>query len=601
MKIQEKGNTEIKEVQRKIQYIKSRFGESDEPLLSALEEHGIQLPVKEMPVFQLKSYLSEKEWKVWQNMSDVRKKQILRQVTQTGDYRRLADSIQKSMVGMGIWNKQNEWTNGGTTHEKKKTEYHSQRTQNVQGIYEETEGNTSDVDANTTFQAKSGIAQMGDSVMQTGEGTFETPASKTGITLASDVTSGGSVELVKVGARVVKKTAKTISNSIQASEHEKHRSVQGLFTQNETTVGNSLGNVSGLQNFIMATAAIVGTIAQVVLLPLLIMLLIPILIVTAIFTLITTIVTATSGGGMGDSSYLQWAEEIAADDSHGYSNGHAYGYETGRLGPDYDCSSFVCTALRNAGYPLSGGETTGTMPAALVAAGFEQLPYTGQADLLPGDILLVHETDPVNGRQHTEFYYGNGQVVGATGDLDGKKAGDQSGSGGEIRVGAFYEDGWQYVFRSENGYANEGEIEIPETYEGYEVGRIYTCTPHYGTWNWAYTQREVFNKWVEAGSVYSENVAMIDDKYLIACADTFGRVGDYVTFYLDDGTALDCIIADQKSRSDPNFTIYGHIHGNAIDVIEAETDATINPGSAGCVPSWGGHRVVSCTNHGSVL
>ena len=48
---------------------------------------------------------------------------------------------------------------------------------------------------------------------------------------------------------------------------------------------------------------------------------------------------------------VAWAEQIAADDRHGYSQVH-------RNSPDYDCSSFVGTALANAGFPISIYSTT---------------------------------------------------------------------------------------------------------------------------------------------------------------------------------------------------------------------------------------------------
>lgn len=75
----------------------------------------------------------------------------------------------------------------------------------------------------------------------------------------------------------------------------------------------------------------------------------------------------------------------------------------------------------------------------------------------------------------------------------------------------------------------------------------------------------------------------------------------YGRCYFEDGTSIETIIADRKSEHDSTWTPWGHIHGNQIDVIEAETLLTINPGQPGCVESWGGHRVVSATNHGAFI
>ena len=43
---------------------------------------------------------------------------------------------------------------------------------------------------------------------------------------------------------------------------------------------------------------------------------------------------------------VKWAENTAADDSHGYSQYNRWG------NPDYDCASFVISAFRSAGFYL---------------------------------------------------------------------------------------------------------------------------------------------------------------------------------------------------------------------------------------------------------
>ena len=48
---------------------------------------------------------------------------------------------------------------------------------------------------------------------------------------------------------------------------------------------------------------------------------------------------------------LQWMLDIAADNSHGYS-------QVNRWGPDYDCSSMVIQAWENAGVPVKSAGAT---------------------------------------------------------------------------------------------------------------------------------------------------------------------------------------------------------------------------------------------------
>ena len=139
-------------------------------------------------------------------------------------------------------------------------------------------------------------------------------------------------------------------------------------------------------------------------------------------------------------TYVSWAVRIANDNSHGYS-------QAVRWAPDYDCSSFVISALESAGFPMKayGASYTGNMGAALRACGFVKVGgvnlATG-AGLIYGDILLNPQT-------HTEIYIGEGKTAGAhCSETGGKygKAGDQTGN--EISIQSYrnknYKEVWRY-------------------------------------------------------------------------------------------------------------------------------------------------------------
>ena len=82
---------------------------------------------------------------------------------------------------------------------------------------------------------------------------------------------------------------------------------------------------------------------------------------------------------------LQWAISIANDNSHGYSMSNRWG------NPDYDCSSFVISALKAAGYDVGGATYTQNMRSALTPRGFTWIPWSqigGMGNLKRGDILL---------------------------------------------------------------------------------------------------------------------------------------------------------------------------------------------------------------------
>lgn len=147
---------------------------------------------------------------------------------------------------------------------------------------------------------------------------------------------------------------------------------------------------------------------------------------------------------------VEWALEIAKDDSHGYDQGS-------RWSPDYDCSSLVISAYKHAGIPLTC-TYTGNMRSDMLNHGFAPVPTvnlkTG-ANLMPGDVLL-------NETHHTAMYVGNGKVVHAAGNEMGKATGGQTGdqTGKEICVTGYFNFPWDCVLR----YARKEEPKPGSTY-----------------------------------------------------------------------------------------------------------------------------------------
>lgn len=101
---------------------------------------------------------------------------------------------------------------------------------------------------------------------------------------------------------------------------------------------------------------------------------------------------------------LSWALGIANDDTHNYVYGASHGAE----GVNYDCSSFVSWALKHAGLDVPVC-TTSNMKDTFTKYNFTWIPWSNISsvnNLQRGDILLDEG-------KHTEFYYGNSQIVGA--------------------------------------------------------------------------------------------------------------------------------------------------------------------------------------------
>lgn len=139
-------------------------------------------------------------------------------------------------------------------------------------------------------------------------------------------------------------------------------------------------------------------------------------------------------------SATSWAIGIAKDQSHGYS-------QANRWGPNYDCSSLVISAYRQAGVPIDTTVVnyTGNLQN-LKKYGFQDVTgsvsLSSGSGLQRGDILWYHISG-TNG--HTAIYIGGGQIVHARGQSYGSsKTGDQ---GSEIAVTAYYRGKWQHVYR----------------------------------------------------------------------------------------------------------------------------------------------------------
>ena len=150
---------------------------------------------------------------------------------------------------------------------------------------------------------------------------------------------------------------------------------------------------------------------------------------------------------------IQYAINIANDNSHGYSQRRRYG------NPDYDCSSLVAAALNSVGFGV-GWFTTSTMGNILTSKGFTRHSFTGLSNCQRGDILWR------NG--HTEIYIGNNQSVGAhmgyIDIYDDNYPGDQTGR--EINV-ANCGSNWTYIFRYGSDNNNDPIGSFDEINAGY--------------------------------------------------------------------------------------------------------------------------------------
>lgn len=111
---------------------------------------------------------------------------------------------------------------------------------------------------------------------------------------------------------------------------------------------------------------------------------------------------------------VSWAEQIAADNRHGYSQVH-------RNDPDYDCSSFVGTALSKAGFAVSKYSTTRNLESQLIKCGFKKChePWKrGDIHLAAGHhVTMSTDASHIVHASQSE----NGGIDGQTGDQTGRE------------------------------------------------------------------------------------------------------------------------------------------------------------------------------------
>lgn len=159
---------------------------------------------------------------------------------------------------------------------------------------------------------------------------------------------------------------------------------------------------------------------------------------------------------------IEWAVNIANDDSHGYD-------QASRWGPDYDCASLVIAAFKNAGVDVGGATYTGDMCSELGSHGFSLYAFD-RSILQRGDIMWRSG--------HTELYIGNNQQVGAhineNGGTRGGATGDQTGH--EIDVQSYYNNSWSMIIRyNDSSIPSAPRIENPRIAQVTNTGYIVQC------------------------------------------------------------------------------------------------------------------------------
>ena len=87
------------------------------------------------------------------------------------------------------------------------------------------------------------------------------------------------------------------------------------------------------------------------------------------------------------------------------------------------------------------------------------------------------------------------------------------------------------------------------------------------------TSSNAYQLKADAGQNFNaDGYGIIGDRYVIACTEYYGEIGDYIDWTLASGEKLHTVIGDFKSSLDPNNNGWGHVSGDYLNVIEFIVD-----------------------------
>ena len=139
---------------------------------------------------------------------------------------------------------------------------------------------------------------------------------------------------------------------------------------------------------------------------------------------------------------LAKARAYAADDNHGYELGY---HSAAAMRVGTDCSGLVryyVACMEGKSVDGLPDFSTRTEKGVLKARGWQLLPFS-LTTLKRGDVLLS------NSRGHTVVWLGNGRILGAEGNWDGRRG---DGSGREVCERDYYPYGYEAILRAPAKY-----------------------------------------------------------------------------------------------------------------------------------------------------
>lgn len=179
--------------------------------------------------------------------------------------------------------------------------------------------------------------------------------------------------------------------------------------------------------------------------------------------------------------------------------------------------------------------------------------YTKESGYVPlaGDIIFFG-----NGRSHTGIVTGTDPSTGTVTTVEGNTG---SSDTDPYHLGSrVLEHTYPLAYAYIVGY---GSPQYPQTIV--EIPEPNGCEYSYMGWQTITSpSSKQYQLREEAGMNFDSNgFGIIGERYVIACTSTFGSVGDYVDWELENGTVIKSVIGDIKNQADEGCNQWGHKNG----------------------------------------
>lgn len=360
-----------------------------------------------------------------------------------------------------------------------------------------------------------------------------TTATRGTVTAATGAVTGGTSVAIEAAVRIVTGAIRKTKEALQAS----------VIQEEEKQSGKPSGGMIGI--------LIAGIISCLIPLVMTLTLLLPIVFIGSVFQI----------QELNGANRIVLIARQEANDAEENIGGQKY-KDWYRLDADW-CAIFVSWCGDQCGY-LNSDIMPRTASVDVMKNWYEdkKLYHTKESGYEPkmGDIIFFG-----NGASHvgivSEYNAEDGVVRTIEGNT-GRSVTTPYHAGSRVK-----ENWYPATYKQIIGYATPEYplevIEIPEPY-----GTEYS----YMGWQMITSKNsKQYKLREEAGMNFDEDgFGKINDRYVIACTTTFGQVGDYIDWELDNGTVIKTVIGDIKNQNDEGCNEWGHRNG--LCVIEFVVD-----------------------------